>query len=324
MQQPVTLRPPYGNLATVDPANVAVHLIPVGARTIYLGAWGLGTPSGETGLSDLPTFKLPPEPGEAALKDLRRAEALLFLGPRRLFDATVAARTLTIAMRREHAALTGQGYDDFLAAVQLGPRLAEAFAELNGEANAAAEQRDRTEQAYAEAAGYFPPDGESEVQAVMFDASIVAKLAPLSAEDLATLRNGLLPTKFGGARGVHALMRVPRAVTGLTDEEVELVRDAYVRAFAPCTDQAVRYMRGAVELARVALAATALELARMMLVTPEEGFKILDQGDWLAPAAWKTGATSTELRELRQAAAAAAERRHAQAVKATPWRPPAG
>lgn len=322
------MKPPYGTLNTPNiESNLSIHYIPEGPNTIFLGAWELGQAVGATDVSEVPSFVMPADesPDPALRADIIRANSLLSLRPRKILDAFTGARLLIINAHRQARDLRESGHDHIATADRMGARISAAFDLLRTDAAMLDDIERQAQKAYEQAAATFPGGNESEVQAVMYDAAIVAKVTPLQPDDITTLKEGMLPARFGGARTVQALMRTPRAVTGLTDEQFALMRDAHVLTSAPATHRAVEYLRDAIEQARGALASAVLTLGQIALMTPAEAFERIGNAPWIERRLARNGVTRGQLTAMADTARqAAARKRPTEAVQGREWRAPIG
>ena len=320
------MRLPYATLATpsLETNLAAQFLLEAKDRMTFLGVWPAGQPEGPTRLSGTPSFDMPPGADDLMRKDINRANGLLAIQPREVFDAFMLARSLIVNAQRAANDLRDNGYDVFATAEQLKPRLTAAFDELDAATTAVVGAKDKADAAYEAAALTFPATDESELQSVMFDAAAVAKVTPLDPASLSELRAGVMPRVFVDSRTVQALYRVPKVLHGIPDDVMQLIRDVYVSTSAPATAEAVKYLRSAVDAARSVLASAVLKLAQLQLLPSDGAFRILTHGQWLAPEVYRVGWTKMQIIDMDALAKDAAERRARPREPVATWQAPAG
>lgn len=320
------MRLPYATLATpsLETNLAAQFLLEAKDRMTFLGVWSGGQPEGATRFAGAPSFDMPPGADDLVRKDINRANGLLAVQPREVFDAFMLARSLIVNAQRAANDLRDNGHDVFATAEQLKRKLTAAFDELDAATNAVVAARDKADAAFDSAASTFPETDENEVQSVMFDAAAVAKVTPLTPESLSELRAGLMPRAFVDARTVQAVFRVPKVIHGIGADDLQLIRDVYVSTSAPSTAEAIKYLRSAVESARSVLASAVLKLAQLQLIQTVDAFQILTHGQWLAPLMYRSGWTRLQIIDMDAIARDAADRRARPREAVTTWQAPIG
>lgn len=293
---------PYADLkaANLDTDLGLSYLVDDGA-TVYLGQWSAGQPDGNARLAGAPDIPSGGTPDE--VKDQTRANGMLALLPRAVFDVFVAARQTTLALRRRVAELRGLGYSVEAARDAMGPMLDTAARTLHGASVELVRARDRVQADYEAAIGVFPASSEPEAVSAIYDSAIVAKLLPLTQADRAMLRDGVVPPRLQDARAVQALTRVPRSLTDITDDEMAALLDANARRVSPHSMAAVDYVRELIEEARIGLAASVVNLAAVALTTLGQAFAKVEGAEWLYPKARMLGHTRDDLAAIDARAA---------------------
>lgn len=319
----------YSTLGDLGDQSLDVNLQKMflidGQRLVLLGEWGAGAPVGTTSIDGLPSFEMPPGADEMQRRDVNRANGLLAMAPRDLYDIFVQARGELLDAVRGREALAGKAYSPLAISDALAKNIERSFMTLSDLAHRVAAIRSRVEEAVAAARTTFPSTAESEAQSVLYDSAICARLLPIDPGVFASLKEGEMPPTLD-PRAIQALARVPRAVTGLTESELRVIVDGYARSAAPLTAKAVEVLGGLVEQTRMLICSAVLNLAGIALITPDEAFAKLQDGPWIAGAMRVVGLTGADFARAAQAVATAEAARRSQAPRERfrTWKPPIG
>ena len=273
-------------------------------RTVLLGEWqfGLAHPETATTLQDLPTFEIPPDtPADSLVRqDVQRANGLLSIWPRKVFDAFKAGRNTVIFLHRELHRLTDKGYTGEALDEVMAKRVESALILIDGASTDAYTGKTRADDLKAYARSTFPARKESEFQETLFDAAIIGRLGELTEVEKAQLREGMLPQRLTDSRTVEAVYRTPPAMHGIGDDMLELLQGAYMAAAWPCITQATTLVYGMVEAARLSLSSACMTCAQVGRMRNEQPFERVAHGDWLAEVRFLTLGGVTQAEMLRQ------------------------
>lgn len=316
---------PFANLNAMGIENdPAVSFLLDRGQQVFLGMWEHGMPSGERTLTDAPRAIYPEGADELTRKDVDRANSLLYIKPRLVHDAFFGARAITLNSRRRANELYDSGHNRQAAAGAMTRDIEKAKADLGADADVLVAARDAVAAAQAAAENTFPTVEESEVQTTLYDSAIVARVFPLDTVEAALFKNGDAPERLLDPRTMQAICRVPRALHGLSDEQMRVLRSTYARRVAPATMEAVEYLGGMVEQARAAVAAAVLHLGQLALLTPHEAFASVRHGDWLEQVVNFLGLKKEELADMKATVEAAKREARPQVYAGKEWRPPVG
>ncbi len=278
---------PQTTLATLNTANVnddfRYRLLSVNNRIALLGQWefGMAAAGNKTSLEGLPDFSAPEGSTDRVRRDVEKANGLLVIQPRKVFEAFKAARNVTIFLYREESRLTGKGYRDEAKVETIKPTVDSAFLQLDTSADDAFAASKRVDELADFIRSDFPKTGESDFQEVIFDAAIIARTEPMAEFERAMLIDKLMPPRFNDARLIQALYRTPSAMHGLDPETMKALQDVYAAVAWPRTAQAIGMLAEMVASARAALASAVMTAAYVSSVTSDVAFARVKKGAWL-------------------------------------------
>ena len=221
--------------------QITVDCLAYRGATLLLGRWTIGAAVGEMNFEGAPDFRPPKGATEHQRKDYRQAMVLTSLKPQFSFDAwTEARQELSDFLNEEHR-LEQRGYTDQALRDGLAGWGEKALGTLGRDV-----QKDDGYTVEAQKAfdKLSQPDGsgftESEVQAATFDLALVAQFNGMAAHERAAWLAMLgRPDGEIDLRTVVALVRVPQALTNLSEKDLGEIRSAYFARTWPQTAASV-------------------------------------------------------------------------------------
>lgn len=275
-------------VATLQTANAIDDLsygfLDNGGTLTYLGHWTFGMPDATTtGLEGLPVFDMPKDATPRVRRDVIAANGLMVVQPRKVFEAFKEARAISLTMADEAQVLSGKGYRSDALIERMAPRVKVALRALDEQGAIVMAADQRCDELHAECVSDFPDDGETELQRVMFDSAIVARMEPLGSVERQQFAEGIVPKRFDDARMIAALLRTPHAMHGIDAASMVLIQDAYARVARPNTAVAIGVLRDMTKAARLAAAGAVASLVPVSGMPPDQCFgSLLRSGEYLA------------------------------------------